>query len=391
MIAIGGSIGTGLFVGSGRSFHTDGPAAVVIAFSLIGSMLFTTVHALGEMAVTFPVSGASATYSTRFLDLAWGLTMGWNYTLSWLIAFPLDVTVFWVLIVAINFFGVKDYGEAEFVFSLIKVLAIIGFIILGIGGYSGAKYWYDPGSFAAGFKDLCSVVVTAVFAFNGTEVVGLAAAETSNPRKILPKATEQVFWRISLFHIVALTVTGCLVPYNVPRLLEANTGLPSVMNTVILIGVLSVGNSFIYTCSRTLCALTTQGQAPCILAYVSTKSVLWPISMCHARLRPSSEILPFFTSAVGVYGSYYGIILNFLVLVANFGTAVWPINGTLNAIFFFQAYLAVPVALGFYASLNVIKGSSIVRAKVMDIISGRREIDPTSLQGFLYRTYSFWC
>ena len=167
MIAIGGSIGrnlaghlpsqavdtdtvkgTGLFVGSGKALSTGGPASLLIAFSLIGLMLYCTVHALGELAVIFPVAGSFSSYSTRFIDPAWGFAMGWNYAMNWLVTMPLEVvaasitvdfwgspvnnaawiTIFLVLIVSINFFGVKGYGEAEFVFSIIKVIAVIGYM-----------------------------------------------------------------------------------------------------------------------------------------------------------------------------------------------------------------------------------------------------------------------
>lgn len=121
---------------------------MLIAFTLVGVMLYCTVHALGEMAVLFPISGSFSAYSTRFIDPAWGFAMGWNYALQWLIAFPLEivaaaitvdywhspispsawVALFWVLIVTINFFGVRAYGEAEFVFSILKVIAVIGFM-----------------------------------------------------------------------------------------------------------------------------------------------------------------------------------------------------------------------------------------------------------------------
>lgn len=207
MIAIGGSIGTGLFIGSGKVLKNGGPASVLIAYILIGTMIYSTVHALGELAITFPVSGAFVTYNTRFIDPSWGFAMAWNYAMAFLVILPLElvaaaitvrywdtttnlaayVAIFYVLILSINFFGVKGYGEAEFVFSAVKVLAVCGFIILGIvlvcgggpkGGYIGAKYWYNPGAFHNGFKGLCSVFVTAAFAFAGTELVGLAAAET---------------------------------------------------------------------------------------------------------------------------------------------------------------------------------------------------------------------
>jgi amino acid transporter len=142
------NIGTGLFVGSGKALSDGGPASLLIAFSLIGIMLYCTVHALGEMAVAFPVAGSFSAFSTRFLDPAWGFAMGWNYALQWLVVLPLEivsasitfdywgshisnaawVTIFLTLIIAINLFGVRGYGEAEFVFSIVKVIAVIGFM-----------------------------------------------------------------------------------------------------------------------------------------------------------------------------------------------------------------------------------------------------------------------
>ncbi|KAK3896518.1 amino acid permease-domain-containing protein, partial [Staphylotrichum tortipilum] len=147
MIAIGGSIGTGLFVASGKALYTGGPASLLIAYLFVGCMLFCTIQALGELAVTFPVAGSFSAYSTRFLDPAWGFTMGWNYALQWLVVLPLEIiaasitvgywnsnldrsifiTLFLVTIVIINLFGVKGYGEAEFVFAIVKITAVIGF------------------------------------------------------------------------------------------------------------------------------------------------------------------------------------------------------------------------------------------------------------------------
>jgi amino acid transporter len=245
--------------------------------------------------------------------------MGWNYALNWLIVMPLEltaagivinywtnsiniavwITIFLILLLIINLFGVRGYGEIEFYMSIIKVIAVIGFIILGIvitvgGGpnhqYLGGTYWHNPGAFSHGFHGVCSVFVTAAFAFSGTELVGLAAAETANPRKTIPRATKQVFWRITLFYMVSLTLIGCLVPYTNSRLLNGASSydasaspfviaiedagikvLPSIFNAVILCAVLSVGNSSVYGASRTLCALADCGQAPRILAYIDRK------------------------------------------------------------------------------------------------------------------------
>ena len=181
MIAIGGSIGTGLFVGSGSALATGGPAALVIAWILTGCMMYCTVQALGELCVAFPVSGSFVQYNTRFISSAWGFCMAWNYALQWLVTLPLELVAAAITILFINVFGVKGYGEAEFIFSALKVLAIIGYIILGIvincgggpkGGYIGGQYWHHPGAFAAGFKGVCAVFVTSAFSFAGTELVG---------------------------------------------------------------------------------------------------------------------------------------------------------------------------------------------------------------------------
>lgn len=319
MIAIGGSIGTGLFVGSGGALQSGGPASLVIDFIVIGIMLFFTVHALGELAVMYPVAGAFYTYSCRFIDPAWGYAMGMNYALNWLVVLPLEltaagitlqfwegarnihisvwITVFLVTVIVINLFGVRGYGEVEYVLGVVKIIAVVGFIIAAIvinsggvptdnRGYIGGRYWDTPGAFRNGFKGFCSVFVTAGFAFSGTELVGLAAAEADDPRKSLPKATKQVFWRISLFYIVSLTLIGLIVPSDDNRLLNASGGntaaspfviafqlaniavLPSIFNVVITLAVISVANSCTYGSTRTLHALAEHKMLPACFGYV---------------------------------------------------------------------------------------------------------------------------
>jgi amino acid transporter len=181
----------------------------------------------------YPVSGGFYTYSTRFIDPSWGFAMGWNYVFQWAIVLPLEllvagetvqywdgakptsvavfITVFWVFIIFVNVFGTLGYAEEEFWSACIKLSATVIFMIIALvlvlgggpksgkfGSYWGARTWYDPGAFNNGFKGFCSVFVTAAFAFSGTELVGLAAAETKNPLKSLPGAIRQVFWRITL-------------------------------------------------------------------------------------------------------------------------------------------------------------------------------------------------
>lgn len=315
MIAIGSSIGSALFVGSGSALNTGGPAGILIAWSITGFAIFTTMQSLGELSVAFPVSGGFNLYASRFIDPSVGFAVAWNYFIQFLVLLPLElvsssitmqfwnsninpdiwVLIFYVVVCSINMFGVRAYGEAEFVFSVIKVIAVIGFIIVSLvlvagggpnGEYHGTEYWHNPGAFANGFKGVVSVFVTAAFAYAGVELVGLAAAESENPRRALPRAIKQVFWRILMFYLVSLTLICFLVPYNSDRLLGASSvdvtaspfviaielggikGLPHVMNAVILISVISVASTSVYASSRTLTSLAEQGLAPKICAYV---------------------------------------------------------------------------------------------------------------------------
>lgn len=499
MIAIGGAIGTGLFIGSGKVLANGGPASVLIAYALIGVMIFCMVHALGELAICFPVSGAFVTYNVRFIDPSWGFAMAWNYAMQWLVILPLELVAaaitiqfwddrtnpaafcaaFYVLIIAINLFGVKGYGEAEFIFSALKILAVIGFIILGIvlvcgggprGGYIGGKYWSNPGAFNNGFKGLCAVFVTAAFAFLGTELAGLAAAETKNPRKSLPRATKQVFWRITLFYIVSLVVVGLLVPYNNEDLKKSDGtaryspfviaieaagigGLPSVMNAVIIIAVLSVGNSSVFGSSRTLCALAAADMAPKIFGYIDKKGrpifgiallavfgllcfisasdkqgeafdwmlaisalsavFTWAsICLCHLRFRyalryngrGTDELA--FTSLAGVTGSVFGLTLNILVLAAQFWIALFPLGEKPSAEGFFKAYLSFPIVIIFYVFHKIWKRNWRLYIPIdeVDIDTGRREMDLEALKQEIaeekawlaskplyYRVYNIFC
>lgn len=331
----------------------------------------------------------------------------------------------------------------------------LSFSILGIilncgggphGGYIGGKYWFHPGAFNNGFKGLCSVFVNAAFAFAGTELVGLAAAETANPRKSLPTAVKQVFWRIALFYIVALTVVGLLVPYTDKRLLGGSSsadataspfviaienagisGLPSVMNVVIMVAVLSVGNSAVYGSSRTVAALAEQGQAPRILAYIDregrplfaiilasalgllaflaasskeSEAFEWmlaisglssvftwgSICLAHIRFRSgwkaqghSLDELPF-KSQVGVIGSWIGFLFNCLVLIAQFWVAFAPVGYASKSASeltynFFSLYLAAPICIAFYIPYKIYYRTPFMAASAMDLNTGRRDLD----------------
>ncbi|KAH3686505.1 hypothetical protein WICPIJ_002522 [Wickerhamomyces pijperi] len=470
MIAIGGSVGTGLFVNSGSALSAGGPAALVISWCIIGTMMFATAVALGELCVTFPVTGGFTTYATRFIDPSFGFAMGWNYALQWLILLPLElvaaaitikywrddinsdvwVAVFFAFIFVLNMLDVKYYAESEVILSVTKIVAIVGFFILGIvlicggapngQGYIGAKYWYHPGAFSNGFKGVCSVFVTAAFSFAGTELIGMSAAETSNPRETIPRAVKQTFWLVTCFYLVTLTLIGCLVPYNDERLLNGSSyasvspfviaiqnagisGLPSVMNVVILIAILSVANSSVYASSRVLASLADIGHAPSFLSYVDRTGrplyatfvtlfigllsfiaayekedevFLWLsalsglstifawLSICisHVRFRRALKVQGRNTDELtyvakgGVWVSSYGIVLNFLVLIGQFWVALFP-RSEADAKSFFEVYLSLAIFVAFYVAHKVWKRNWIlfIRAKDMDIDTGRKIVD----------------
>lgn len=288
--------------------------------------------------------------------------------------------------------------------------------------------------------------VTAAFTFGGSELVGLAAAETANPRKSIPTAVKQVFWRIILFYIVSMVIVGLLVPYTDERLLSGSgsadikaspfviaisdagvAGLDSVMNAVILISVLSVGNAAIYGSSRTMAALAAQKQGPEILGYIDRKgrplvailvasicgllgylaaspkqeeAFMWMLaisglsavftwgSIClsHIRFRRgwkaqgySLDQIPY-RAQCGVIGSYIGLLINCIVLIAQFWTGFAPIGyGDMTASertkTWFSTYLAAPIVLTFYIGYKLIRRPSIIRAKDMDMVTGRRDMN----------------
>lgn len=361
--------------------------------------------------------------------------MGWDYALSWLTILPFEltaasitikfwrddinvgvwITVFLVVLCVIQVFGVRGYGEVEFVLSMIKILACTGFIILGIiincggvgdRGYIGAKYWHDPGAFRNGFKGFCGVFVVAAFAFGGTELVGLAAAESADPAKSIPKATKQVFWRIAFFYVVNLFIVGLILPSNDERLLGASGAntkaspfvlaiedagikvLPSIFNAVITISVISVANSCTFGSTRTMQALAERGMAPKILAYVDKNGrPIWCIviqilfgfiafvgesgssdtvfdwllalsglsyffvwgSICltHIRFRyvwsakgKTLDQIPY-KPTLGIIGSYIGLFLNVICMIATFYHALWVRRLRPFFFFFFSFFFSL--------------------------------------------------
>ncbi|EAC7546321.1 amino acid permease [Listeria monocytogenes] len=320
MIAIGGSIETGLFLASGNAIHTAGPGGALVAYIAIGIMVYFLMTSLGEMATYMPVSGSFSTYASRFVDPAFGFALGWNYWFNWAITLAVDIStaaiivqfwlpntpawlwsaIFLILIFGLNALSVKAYGESEYWFSIIKVATVIIFLIVGVLTIVGilggevigfSNFTAGDAPFKGGFFAILGTFLIAGFSFQGTEMVGIAAGESATPETSVPKAIKQVFWRILLFYIFAIFIIGMIIPYTNPNLLSAEAtdvaispftlvfekaGLAfaaSVMNAVILTSVLSAGNSGLYASTRMLWAMARDKKAPKFLGKVNRRGI----------------------------------------------------------------------------------------------------------------------
>lgn len=320
MIALGGSIGTGLFVASGSAISTAGPGGALLAYVGIGIMVYFLMTSLGEMATYLPVSGSFSTYATRFVDPALGFAMGWNYWFNWAITLAVDISTaaivmqFWlpdipgwvfslialILIFTINALSVRSFGETEYWLSLIKVVTVLIFLVVGVltifgimGGHATGleNFTFKKAPFVGGIPTILSVFVVAGFSFQGTELIGITAGESATPEKSIPAAIKQVFWRILLFYILAIFVIAAIIPYTSKDLLGSSAsdiaispftlvfkraGLAaaaSVMNAVILTSVLSAANSGMYASTRMLYSLSLQGYAPKTFGRVNRRGI----------------------------------------------------------------------------------------------------------------------
>ena len=320
MIAIGGIIGAGLFVGTGPILNQAGPATI-LTYLLTGTILILIMRMLGEMAVAQPSVGSFSDYSRMALGNWAGFSIGWLYWYFWAIVVGFEATVAagilglyipgvapWLislilvlLLTATNLYSVGSYGEFEFWFAGIKVAAIIIFIaaaalfVIGLlpGGGIGLSNLYDEGGFFPnGGLVMFSGVVTVIFAFVGAEIVTIAAAESNEPERGIARATNQVIYRILLFYVVSVFFVAAVVPWNTPfsseEVLKSPFTLafdrmgipfaPDLMNFVVLTAVLSVLNSSLYTTSRMLFALTRHNDAPQFFLNTTRRGVpIWAI------------------------------------------------------------------------------------------------------------------
>ncbi|WHX98562.1 amino acid permease [Neobacillus sp. DY30] len=302
LIALGGAIGVGLFYGSSSTIQMAGPS-ILFSYLIGGLVIFTIMRALGEMAVDEPVSGSFSSYANRYLGAFAGYFTGWTYWFMWVVVGMAEITVvgvyvnYWfpdipqwltalgvlVLITMINLANVKAFGEFEFWFAMVKVVAIIGMILLGLGiilfgiGNGGQpigfeNLWSHGGVMPNGVTGILMSLVLVMFSFGGVELIGITAGEAKNPQKSIPSAINNVVWRILIFYIGALGIMMMLYPWNEIGangspfvLIFDNVGIPGaahIINFVVITAALSAFNSGLFSSGRMLYNLSLQNNGP---------------------------------------------------------------------------------------------------------------------------------
>ncbi|KAI4661187.1 uncharacterized protein J4E92_006987 [Alternaria infectoria] len=331
LIGIGGTIGTALYVQIGRGLMNGGPGSLFIAFSLWCTVILAVTLSIAEMVTFLPISSPFIRFAGRFVDDAFGFAAGWNFFVFEAALVPFEIVAcnviigFWsdvvptgaiiaivlVLYAVINMMAVKWYGETEFWAAIGKVLLIIGLLIFTfismLGGNPekdryGFRYWKNPGSFTelyepgqlGRFLGFLQCLIQASFTIAGPDYVSMAAGETENPRKVMPRAYNAVFYRLTTFFVLGSLAVGINVPYNDPELIAAFRdgkpgaaaspyviamnrlrieGLPHVVNAGVLASAFSAGNSYVYCASRSLFGLALEGKAPKFLTKCTKQGV----------------------------------------------------------------------------------------------------------------------
>ncbi len=314
MLSLGGVIGTGLFLNVGYTINQAGPGGALIGYLFGGLILFMVMNCLGELAVYMPVTGSFQTYATRFISPSAGFSLGWMYFVGsaatagveftaagilmqhWFPDIPIWIwcAVFMVLLFVINALTTKGFAEAEFWFASIKVVAVIAFIIIGGAAIFGLIPLADrptphltnlapSGLFPAGITIIFVTMMNVIFSYQGSELVGIAAGETENPEKNIPRAIRTILFRIIVFYIASIIVLSAIFPSSELGLMESPfvtlmnlAGVPyaaGIMNFVILTAILSVGNSCLYASTRLLFSMSHEGMAPKLFGRLTKNKV----------------------------------------------------------------------------------------------------------------------
>ena len=335
LIAMGGAIGTGLFLGSAQVIQSAGPS-IILGYAIGGLIAFLIMRQLGEMIVEEPVAGSFSHFANKYWGKFPGFLAGWNYWILYVLVAMTELTAvakyinywwphipawisvlfFFVVITIVNLANVKFYGESEFWLSIIKVAAVVSMIVFGLyllmtadagSTASFTNLWAHGGFFPHGFDGLFYMLAFLMFAFGGIELIGMAAAEAENPEKTIPKAINQVVFRILLFYVGSLTILLSLVPWNQLDLggldkspfvmIFSQLGIgwaAHLLNFIILTAALSVYNSGMYANSRMLFGLAKQGNAPKIFSKVNKQGVPIPAVLFSALLIFGCVLLNYF-------------------------------------------------------------------------------------------------
>ncbi len=311
MMGLGSAIGAGLFLGSGIGVQTAGPA-VLVSYLLAGTLVIIVMHALGEMAAARPANGAFSVYAADAMGETVGATVGWLWWAQVVIVVAAESVgaagllatlwpdlpvalmslAFMIVFTAINLLGIRNFGEFEFWFAILKVAAIIAFIAIGVlmllgllpGVASpGASNFFANGGFApTGLAGIGAALLVVVFAFGGTEIVAVAAAETEDPQHSVARAIRTVLWRILVFYIGSLSVIVAVVPWTSDALnspfaaVLQRAGIPGAASAITLVAVvalLSALNANLYGASRMIFSLAERGEAPRLLARLDRRQV----------------------------------------------------------------------------------------------------------------------
>lgn len=463
-----------MLVGSGNALASAGPVGALIAFAITGGLIvYLTLQALGEMATLFPIRGSFVEYSGRWVDPALSFVCGWVYWELWVSVLSNEynsvsivirywdgaqsvptgawIAIFWVIFMGTSLLGVLAYGEVEFWLATIKVIGIVVFFILSIvinvggaggnAGYIGFRFFKDPGPFNGSGLDalngIAKILVVSATLFAGAESLAIAAAEARNPAKAVPTAIRSVFFRIIVLYLGTIFFIGLNIPYTDSQLVSAkskaaaspltialkNGGIgaaASLINALIIVSVISAGNSSLYIASRTLQSLGSTGRAPKIFAWttrkgkvpvpalvlsnlvalisllsirsgaslvftyiinvsgVSTFVIFAIICLCHIRFRQawtrqgnSLEDLPF-KAFLAPYGTWFAFILN---VILAFFQGYTQFLSPRKAADIIVAYIVLPVALALYLGWKLFHRTKIVSLEEMDLVSGRRVLE----------------
>jgi GABA permease len=312
MIALGGIIGAGLFVGSGAGIHNTGPA-IILSYAIAGLIVVLVMRMLGEMAAASPDTGSFSTYADRAIGRWAGFTIGWLYWWFWAVVLAVEATagakivhgwvpslpqwtialILMILLTVTNLFSVGSYGEFEFWFATIKIVAIVIFIALGLLAIFGllpgthavgmSNLTGHGGFFPQGYGAVITGLLTVVFAFMGSEIVTIAAGESRDPARAVTKAVNSVIWRIIVFYLGSIAVVITLLPWSASKVSSSPyvavldnigvSGAGTIMDVIVLTAVLSCLNSGLYTASRMAFSLAERGDAPKAFAATNARGV----------------------------------------------------------------------------------------------------------------------